>query len=1235
MRRRLLILLGCLLGCVLLALAALPWWLGAALKLGAGSRGLTFSRYEKLSYGRFALHDVVLTRPGVKVSLDRVEADSPLPWWWRHRQGGGHPVVATRWSVEVTPVAHAAPPPPSQFGAVKLHELLLRIAAQLDRWLPQAEIGPGVVRWKNGQVSLASAVWSGRTLVAKGVEYGPLNADVTVGFPSGGSEIRADAIAATQGWSAALRNRERELSGEVRLWEQLATLTARFSEQGWMPAEAQVRAPAWQVAGARARLGGTYAFLRGQGQLDWRDGRFTAAVKVAGEPIKGKSAPPLAADIRAHGDPETVTIDAIDASLPGVTARLSDSIVLDRHGKILTNGSRFTFDVDLARQPWIEAQGRVSGEARVTPVADRVPQVSLGIKGQGIAVAGWDIVGLGADAVLEWPRLTVKNATLTLADNDRAALRGTYDFAAKEILGGEVDANLSRAEVARWLPVSADFRGLRAVGKVSGPIATLQHEGRLELTDFSYGRVRPTSAVLAWKGEGASAEIADGHLRAGSAELAFSGAIDANGARLTALRLLQGGAEQLALAEPAVVRWKPAVQFGPVKLRGAESSLAVTAVWGGSGSFDIAARAFSSKLLADFIELPGPEWRIVSLDARGQWDRAPMDFDVKSEFAIKIGPERTATLRLQAEATKRQIRIQSLAVSEGTAPIVTVTGQLPVALQPGGEKFLTTTGGAEIDLKAVTTANPAFWAEISRLTGFELQQPEVDLQLAGTWEKPRGVLHAHAGRIAPVSSRMKEWFPAIDSLEAHASSDGRVFSIDRFEVRVEGQPVSARGQVPVAMERWSELRRDPVGYLRREGALEVKIDNAEMAALAHYAPGYLAPKGRLDLDVSVRPGGSLEGVMRIRDATSRPLGPLGVLQEVNAEVQFSGRKAELRSVSAKAGGQPVTLTGSVALPEKSAPKFDLSLKGENLPFVRQAGLILRGDVDLKLVTDADDVPRISGTAQLRDSLFLSDIRALIPRGGPTAPAKRPPYFAIESGPLSTWRLAVDVEGDHFMRLRTAFFNGVASARFHLGGTFAVPRATGEAVVDSGQVLLPFATFRVQQGTVELTEADPYEPQLFVTGTARRYGYDVQMEVTGAASAPIVTFSSSPALEAEQVLLMVMAGEPPRDEVADTTTQRVARIGTLGTYLGQSLLNRLGADATDAERLSIATGEKVSRQGRETYEIEYALNDRFTAVGEYDEFDEFNAGIKWRILSEKSAAEKAAKKSEAKKRDDGK
>jgi translocation and assembly module TamB len=95
--------------------------------------------------------------------------------------------------------------------------------------------------------------------------------------------------------------------------------------------------------------------------------------------------------------------------------------------------------------------------------------------------------------------------------------------------------------------------------------------------------------------------------------------------------------------------------------------------------------------------------------------------------------------------------------------------------------------------------------------------------------------------------------------------------------------------------------------------------------------------------------------------------------------------------------------------------------------------------------------------------------------------------------------------------------------------------------------------------------------------------------------------------------MVMAGETPRNEIVFSGTQRARRFGT---YLGRGLISDLFGGGSAADRLSISSGENVTESGRETYTIEYELGRHWTAVGEYDKFDDYNLGLKWRIFSPK-------------------
>jgi len=206
---------------------------------------------------------------------------------------------------------------------------------------------------------------------------------------------------------------------------------------------------------------------------------------------------------------------------------------------------------------------------------------------------------------------------------------------------------------------------------------------------------------------------------------------------------------------------------------------------------------------------------------------------------------------------------------------------------------------------------------------------------------------------------------------------------------------------------------------------------------------------------------------------------------------------------------------------------------------------------------------------------------------------------------------VQVTGERFLNVRSTIFNGEVSANLRLQGTLKEPLALGDVRVDSGLIRFPFANLRVQQGFVTLTSKDPYRPQLLVSATSKQYGYDLKMEVSGPADAPILQFTSTPPLSSEQIVLMITAGDLPRDERSLTTQQRAE---TLALYVGRDLLTRLGFGDEREQRLTFHSGEQLSDQGRPTYNVEYQLTPRWSLVGEYDRFNAFNAGLKWRIYS---------------------
>lgn len=1197
-----------------LALAALPWWLGLVLPALGRSHGLTFNHYERVSYARFALETVVIRAPGTSVNLTRVEADSPVIWLWRRTFGQPGFVIVDKWRVEV--VANPSSPASAPAGWLPLRARLQSVFASLRPWLPRARLGAGTVRWGGGGLSVTSATWQDDTLKFHDLTSGFLNASGELAlFPQGRDLIQFTAALNSAPIRAILESRASDLTGQLIFQDQPALLTAHFDPAGWLPNNGSLRADAWSFPGVRLPRGEAYARVHGASRLEWRDGQLTVDFSAQGEPAPGRSAPPLAAKLHGRSDGATLRIETLHLTLPGLLADLTQPVIIDRTGKLLSGDSNFTLTADLSAWPQLATQGTVTGEAHITPGRAQFPRIGFQLAAKTLSYRDWKLSALTAAGSLEWPQLQLTAVSIDSTNGDRISGTGGWDFSTQTLHDAQLTGNVARATLAPWLPTNLDFATLALKLRASGPLTTLAHTGEAQLTSLVVLPLKPIAFTVQWQGRDRVIEKFTATATAAATRLGAVGSIDADKLTLTELALTAPSTAALQLTQPATFRWKPALQFSGFVLANSDSSLAASFTLGDAGQFNTAIKNLSSVALADLVELSGPAWSITNLAAQGSWDHGPLSFTATAEASVALSSSQSANLSLAIQGDAKGIELTALQVLEGTETALRANGHLPVLLHPAGPSHFTLLPDATLTLTARTEPTAHFWTQLQALTGIEIVAPQFTAQLEGTWAKPRGTATLRATRLAVDSARIDTRMPDLETIELNLSGDSGGFVLDHFSASLDGQAVRASGRLPLGTGAWAKLQKTPLALLTQSAELHLEIPDANMAALARHLPDYLAPQGRLKLDLTLKPGGDFNGSLQLRDAASRPIGVLGALQDINADLLVAGRTLTLRDVNARAGGQPVTLAGTVEIPAKGQPRLDLALKGTNLPLVRQLGLLLRGDLDLRLTTPASGQTQIGGTVRLHDSLFLADVRDLLPSGERGA-AGRAPYFSVEPAPFNRWRLDVAIDGDRFLRLRTALFTGVASAHFRLSGTLGNPLAIGEAVINEGNVLLPFAAFAVQQSSLRLTAENPYDLQLWLTGSTRRYGYDLRLELSGTLAAPVLSFSSNPALESKQVLLLVMAGQLPSNSGIISDRQRATR---LGAYLGQSLLGSLGGDTTGGDRLRITTGERISQQGRETYAMEYRLDDRWSLVGEYDQFDDYNAGVKWRIFANERRA----------------
>lgn len=1199
---------------VAVVVAAAPWWLPAACALAASRFGLRYSAYERIGYSRFALRDVAWQGEAARVDVARVEADQLLVWAWRRWMGRPGDLRVENLRIEALGGQRT-----ETGGWLQLRSKLQETLMRMQPWLPEAHVSSGEVTWPRGRAVFEEAEWGETRLQITAVRWRKLSATAAIAWELGQDLLRLDVTETTSGAELAVRERAGSVEGTLQWQQQTAVLTGRFGEGSWMPVEVLCVAERFQLPAEALRLGAGYETVGGHGRVDWRDGRLTVVVEANAEPSSGAKAPPLEIDVRGAGDRTGLNIEAFSVQLPGLQARLSDPVRLEANGTMSTKPARFTLEANLADQPWwgVPAHGSITGEGHIEPRDGTWPLVSVELSLKNVSAADWTITQGEARARLDWPQLTVSRARLTLAGGDELTLEGGWNWRERRLLPSQVRGRAGEATLSRWLPATVRADGVEFSAGAEGVWPALLHHGQVEARSVSASPIRPQALQATWTGEGATLSKIEVKARRDDNVLELAGALEADAWRIDQLELQPAGAEAWRLQAPVRIARRIPWSVTGLALQSTSGEIAADVTLGATGRAYLRARGVNSEWLRAFLEMPAVAWEVERAALNAEWRNGPARWTLDAAGRVGKRADWTADVAMKAGGDGAGATIETLRVSEAGQPVATAQGRWPVALWPSEQPTLRWTSGADWALTADTAPDSPFWEKLTTLTGVSLTRPKLAINIRGAGRSVSGEAAIGVERVTLDPQRFGRTWPELRDLSARLRGDDAAVRLENLSASVAGQSVRAHGWVPVAVESWPDLRKDPALWIRDEGELIVELPSADIAALARFVPEYLAPIGRMEAQLAFRPGREVDGTVRLQGAATRPLGAFGALQEIGAELALHGRTLEVSNVSARIGGQPVRVAGRATWTEEGTSAFDLSLQGENVPLIRQAGLLVRSNLDLQLKTTGKRT-RIQGVVTLRNSLLLADVRDLLRRGGGNARSRRAPYFSVEPQPFATWELDVAINGQRFMRLRTPVFTGVVSTKLRLDGTLLDPRALGEITVDEGRVMLPFASFTVQEGHVRLTQANPQEPQVMITGTGRRLGYELRMELTGPALSPNLAFTSTPPLDSSQVLLMVMAGEAPQQEVAYTGRQRVTR---LGTYLGQGLLGQLGGDPTQADRLSVTSGEKISQQGRETYDVEYQLTPKWSLTGEYDEFDEYNVGVRLRFRGKEPGDEK--------------
>jgi translocation and assembly module TamB len=361
--------------------------------------------------------------------------------------------------------------------------------------------------------------------------------------------------------------------------------------------------------------------------------------------------------------------------------------------------------------------------------------------------------------------------------------------------------------------------------------------------------------------------------------------------------------------------------------------------------------------------------------------------------------------------------------------------------------------------------------------------------------------------------------------------------------------------------------------------------------------------------------------LALREGSLRPEGDAPPLKSLQADLQADAARLTVRSCRGEIGGAPFELSGDLRRSEEKSWVTDFRLTGTNLLLYRTADIRMRADTDLHLTGPIEKM-NLKGEIGLTNGRMSRnvDFFSILKEKRPSTGTPSELLFSLPEPPLKDMVFDVRITSRTPFELRNNVVKGSLRPDLHLGGTGELPLLTGDIYVDSTRLRLPAGVMTIQSGVVRFLSSRANRPEMDLLGEGKVFDYDITALIEGPVEEPRVTLSSSPPLPGNELMLMLLTGQPPASENRST-------IGgvpmNLAVYIGQDLLSQwFGGDSTESwtsvlDRFQVIQGRRVTRSGEETLETQFRIGedvlrdgDSIYITGEKDVFDFYNAGLKF-------------------------
>ena len=1198
---------------------------------------------------------------GIEISVSELKAYSPVVWLWKVKSSEMDQPFLEIGNVSVQYHAPESKNDDSDKPELVLSDLFQQVSElseMLQQWLPwavvkQLDIKSGETQFlvrevllRNGELTLQSDDITLKSFEAPGFEL-----KLMLPIPEQEMELNV-ALVEDKGYlnvklvANAAEMESLKASFQGKLEENQWSGNAQWGQTGLIPTQAMIDVNAidFDVREWVSTL--HYPRVIGSLRASWENETYRLQGSFS-SPSEDPAFPEylngVSLHIQAEGNLAEFRVQNAVLKTAIGTLETNSPISFDFGSKKLIGTAKGHLQLNLDALNTPDITGALQGSILLEPSSsDQRPHVKFELQGSSVAYRGilTEAISLEGTANLE----SVEVTSFSIEADEKSEINGrlTYDVASSRLTEIRLNSDVSPSLFEDYLGESLSIGRIRfeALGEGSLKPLNARYEGKIEIDSLKVNGVHPlqlraqvlgdlhnvTIESLVVENPFASQLIA-------SADLSWADGISGS------IQQLEIGAKKVEsprwkLKEPTAFTYKAQGTSTPTTLLvvhplkfekpGSQVVLSLELAGGGKREGELELERFDlSEFAQPWVEslLPDIIVNAATLTFGHSGDQIVVSGVIDASLNVQERAIR-ASGALQWDGSGLDLR--QFSITAGEKEWVSFDGKLPYQLSTTSETpSLEVTKDDRLEM-VITSSHSEEWIPLLQpYLGIPLQSVEIDANLSGTLSAPQGHVHTE---IVTLQSADEHTLPSA-TLRANLLLSGTHVELNAIRLEIADTVFALEGDMDLPQALFDRARLQSTEIPWEELSYRLKASETDLAPLAYFVPKTLRPAGNLRFDLSGRWNTGVKGNIHLSGISTRAIFPFGALRDMKGDLVFEGKRAELTKFEGRIGREPMTAEGWIQFDDFKNPDFDFRLKGKDIPVVRSAGVLLRTDMAIRAWKNGDELAQVEGSLNLKDGVVLMDLTGLLDSSaGGRGVKSRPPYFSVEAEPFRDWKLQLSVSGDEFLRLDTPVVDGLLSMDMSLQGTLGEPFMHGRVWFNEGNIRFPFASFGIDRGVVQLNREDPYTPVLDIHGESNRLDYLLQLDVSGNADNPEVHFNSSPALSSDQILLMIVAGEDPTGSMQYSKTQKASKIGT---YLSKGLLGSANSDRSNLlNRLSMEWGNKLSKRGKETIALEFMLNEEFQLLGEYDEYDSWNAGIRWRVLNPRNHSVKQADQSDS-------